>query len=402
MTESAPAERNRRDAALEALRGLASVSVLFWHNILGFFPQRSGIYPGQDLSKAFVSRFWFGLVYGTSAVAFFFVLSGFVLTRRFFLSGDVTSIQRNAIKRWPRLAMPVLVTVLASWACLRFQLYSHQPAAIITQSWWLWYFGNASNTPIVPDFLFALRLGTLLTFFHGDSLYDSSLWTMRFEFVGSFVVMGLALLVRQTPTRALKIYLIFVVMAVCHYTDPQYVAFPVGMSLAAFLPDAKRMTPRWLTAGTVVFAIYCLGYTGLAVGAFRPLAWLVPSAVPSAYVNVLGSVLLIVAAETSQSLHSWLSARWAVFLGRLSFPLYLVHVPVTCSVGSAVLIKVNPRLGAPNAELVAAAAAMVASFAIAYPLTVLNERWLVRLNKIVERVLPRGDALGSASRTASS
>ena len=368
------------------------MSVLIWHNLCGFFPERTGIFPSADPSKGFTNHFWFALIYGTAAVAFFFVLSGFVLTRRYFLSGDATQIRRNVVKRWPRLALPVVVTVLFSSIAFHYRLYPYQAAAVITQSWWLYYFGNAILLPLPGNLWEAFQQGSYLTFFHGDNSYDSSLWTMRFEFIGSFMAMGLALLLQPTRSRATRVYLIAVVLVLCHFSDPQYAAFPVGAALALFLPENPKSHSRLTTAVLVAVALYLLGWAGAAIGDFRPLGWLLPARVIPSYVNVAGSVLLIFAAETSPSLHSFLSGRWAVFLGRISFPLYLVHVPILCSVGSAVLLRVSPRLGAPRGQLVAMAATMVASFVAAYPLTLLNEWWVSRLNGIVGMFMPPTDS----------
>jgi len=381
-------EPSGRDGALEALRGLASVSVLAWHNILGFFPDRSGIYPSADPTRPFTSRIWFALVYGTAAVSFFFVLSGFVLTRRYLLSGDASQIHRNLVKRWPRLAMPVLVTVMLSWAAFHFGLYRFQPAAIVTQSWWLWYFGNAGAQLAAPSFWGAFLQGSYLTFFRGDNTYDSSLWTMRCEFLGSFAAMGLALFIEPVKGKAVRAYVIVVTVLVCHYLDAQYTAFPVGVALAAFLPETKKIGSRLVTTLMVALSLYLLGWAGLPVGAYRPLGWLVPASAPPTYVNLVGSLLLIVAAETSPAFHSVLSARWAVFLGRISFPLYLVHVPVLCSVGAATLLAAG-SLGAPRAQFAGITATVIASVAVAYPLTLLNERWVSWLNRIIGKFMPR-------------
>jgi peptidoglycan/LPS O-acetylase OafA/YrhL len=381
--------RSQRDNALEALRGIAAVSVLCWHSMLGFLPERAGIFPEFDPSLSINRQVWFGLVYGSSSVSFFFVLSGFVLTRHLFTTGDPSQIHRNAIKRLPRLAFPVLITVLLSYSAFRFGLYSYQPASTLTRSSWLYYFGNASVTPIVPGLFDALKQGSYRTFFRGDAHYDSSLWTMRYEFIGSFVAFGLALIVQPIERRALRLYMLLVVTALCHYIDAAYVAFPLGVGLAAFLPSQRIAIPGWATVALVLAYVYLSGFAGQLQGAFRPFALISRLHVPPPYVNMLGAALLLVASETSPRLRSLLSGRWGTMLGRLSFPLYLVHVPVLCSVGCAVFLAVAARYGAPRALVSGIAATAVASFAVAYPLTRVNEWWVAQLNRIVARAAPK-------------
>jgi peptidoglycan/LPS O-acetylase OafA/YrhL len=387
-----PKEASSRDHALEALRGLAAVSVLLWHSMLGFYPARAGNVPGLDPASAINLKFWFGLVYGTSSVSFFFVLSGFVLTRHLFVSGDASQIYRNAIKRLPRLAFPVVVTVVLSYLAFRFNLYAYQPAAMITRSPWLYYFGNAPLLVTVPNFADAFKEGAYLTFFRGGNYYDSSLWTMRYEFIGSFVAFGLALLVKPLEGRGLKAYLIVLATVLCHCIDPLYVAFPLGVALAAFSPVARIAVPSLATAGLVLGYVYLAGYAGVPQGAFRLLAPAARLNVPPAYVNMAGASFLLIAAETSQGLRAFLSRRWGTFLGRVSFPLYLIHVPVLCSIGCRSFLALGAGFGAPYAQAVAVLVTVVASLAAAYPLTLINEWWVTRLNRIVETIAPRAAA----------
>ena len=145
-----------KDYSLETLRGLAAVSVLFWHLMLGFFPESSGIFPLTDVHKAINTNILFGLIHGSAAVVFFFVLSGFVLTRYLFISGDASRIFLGALKRWPRLALPVLITVLFSWLLFKLNLYFFHEAASITQSPWLARFAYAYETPFQVQFWDAL------------------------------------------------------------------------------------------------------------------------------------------------------------------------------------------------------------------------------------------------------
>jgi peptidoglycan/LPS O-acetylase OafA/YrhL len=144
-------DNSSKDFALEALRGFASLSVLLWHILLGFFPAKAGIFPNFPKAEAVNTSVFFGLINGTSAVVFFFVLSGFVLTRSALVQGDAAPLFRNAIKRWPRLALPVLIAVLGSWLLFSLDLYSFAEAGAVTRSPWLSRFAYAFKVqfPIV-------------------------------------------------------------------------------------------------------------------------------------------------------------------------------------------------------------------------------------------------------------
>ena len=63
--------KHSKDISLEALRGLAAVSVLFWHNMLGFFPENAGAFPNMDAHKAINTSVFFGFINGLAAVVSF-------------------------------------------------------------------------------------------------------------------------------------------------------------------------------------------------------------------------------------------------------------------------------------------------------------------------------------------
>jgi peptidoglycan/LPS O-acetylase OafA/YrhL len=372
----------KKDTPLEAMRGFAACIVLFWHTMLGFFPNRSGIFEGFDPAKSSVGEIWFGLIYGTPSVVFFFVLSGYVLTRRCFLSQDPLIIVRGAIKRWPRLAGTVTVATLSSFVLFALGFYHFQEAGRITGSPWLATFATGTMTTFTPGAWDALAQGAFFTFFRGDAYYDTSLWTMRYEFIGSFIAFGLTLLL--SPIRAsspvITAGLLFTVTLLCHFASPYFVAFPVGVMLAASLPEKRWNIPTWVALGMIALAIYLWGYTGRSVGAFVPVATILPN-MPSlslTYVYMVGAALLIVAVESSATLRRVLSGRWALMLGQLSFPLYLVHVLVLCSLGSFALVMTNSVIRPPYPNIIAAAVTVVGSVAFAVPL-VLFERWWIGL-----------------------
>lgn len=387
-----------RDRSLETLRGLAALSVLLWHTMLGFFPSRSGIFASLPADKALNGSLLYGLINGNAAVGFFFVLSGFVLTRRFFLRGDADFLLRNAIKRWPRLALPVCVVVLLSWAFFFFGWYRFEEAAKFIPSPWLRLFAFSYQVPFHVDFLDALAQGLALTFFRGDSYYDSSLWTMRYEFIGSFIAFGLALLIGPRARILIALYLVAIIVVMIHFTEQLwYAAFPIGVLLAALLPDRTKGLPLWASTLGIVGAVYLAGYSKVDRGVFHPIYSALPSPPPAMYVWILAAAVLLVCVSLNDRIRQILSTRISVFFGWISFPLYLVHIPVLCSLGCATFLLAQQWLPTPYPNVVAALVTMAGSILIAIPFALINDRMLGLMNRWTQslstsRRLPRNDA----------
>lgn len=382
-------DQSKKDVSLEALRGFAAIVVVFWHCMLGFFPARSGIFNYFSPDDALVGHPWFGLLNGNAAVGFFFVLSGFVLTRRYFQKKDDLSIARGVVKRWPRLAVPVTATVLMSWAIFKFDLYSYTNVAPITNSSWLYYFAFAYQTPFEPNLWSAIMQGGFFTFFRGDSYYDSSLWTMRFELIGSYVAFALAfILIRLSGgSKWLAIFLITVVILLCHYASANYVAFPAGVALAFLLARRPFVLPFWVAGSLLILSGYLAGYTGNVIGAYRLFGDIGSQNIPVVYVHIVASVVAIVAVEAWAGVRRMLENRLFLVIGEISFPLYLVHVPVLCSAGCWAFLAALPH-DPQMAPWVGAAVTVIASFIAAVPLMLLNRAWLAALNRFIGRAIP--------------
>ncbi|WP_027143684.1 acyltransferase [Mesorhizobium sp. WSM3626] len=390
----------RKDDSLEFLRGVASIVVMFWHMLLGFAPSASGIFangPANSLQTSFV----FVALNGQSAVYLFFVLSSFVLLKRYFANRKIGDLLLAAAKRLPRLAGPVLVTVLLSCLIFRQELYFFWDAGAQTGSPWLANFAYAAKplTPETANFSDALTQGAWRTFIFGDSYYDTSLWTMWFEFWGSLMVFALAPAIFFVHDRIplLSWCVLAIGMFLAWSVNFVLVAFPVGLSLHLLL--ASKFRPNaWTRLALVAVSLALLGYAGNAVGIYRPFAVLEVGGLPEnarlAYTAILGSVMLIYAVVTSQSPPSWLTGKAARFLGDLSFPLYLVHVPIICSLGSWVVL-------ASGSTALAAAAAILGSVLTALPLMTFNNWWVQALGALFNKFRRSGPvAAAPAAATA--
>ena len=368
---------NERDVSLDAMRGIAALTVFGWHSILAFYPYSSDYFGGTPIAESVRSRFWFVAVHGAGAVAFFFVLSGFVLTRFALTTGRTDILVRGLAKRWPRLAGPALVAVLGSWLLFVVGGYFYAPAAALSGSPWLARFGGAlTHASFQPSFVDAVLQGAVLTFVRGDSTYDCSLWTMAFEFYGSLMVYALAFLLATRPALRTRLIVIGGAAVACGAANPALIPFVAGFALAALLPRQGFSVSAPAGAVAVVVALLGCGYTPGALGFYAPLTAIWPTWLPISYLYAAAAALLIATAEGWTGMRRLLSRPWGRVCGELSFAFYLVHVPILCSVGAYAFLVTQ---SAPAAIV----ATLVVSLVVATALAGFSRWWLAKLNVAV-------------------
>jgi peptidoglycan/LPS O-acetylase OafA/YrhL len=97
-----------------------------------------------------------------------------------------------------------------------------------------------------------------------------------------------------------------------------------------------------------------------------------------------------------------MSGRVAHHLGVLSLPLYLVHIPVLCSLGCMTLIAMTPLSSALTAAIAASGVTIAGSLAVSIAFALFNERWVAFINRAVDRLLepsaPEGRAPSRSER----
>ncbi len=375
-----------KDVPLEALRGIAALIVVLDHSITGFLPKYYGYIPGLAKDRLQGSIFYC-FFNGSAAVCLFFVLSGYILTRRYCASGDVRILLKGAVKRWPRLAGPVFVTTLASYALFFFHLYDFQKAGAKSGSPWLAAFANGFTQISGTDatihsihYWNMLQQGLFFTFFRGDWLFDSSLWTMHPELVGSFIAFGVAPILLESVKSSIwiTVWLIVMTLLILHFVRPDLVAFPIGVGMAVLLPRNYALRLRFAVPAFLL-ALYLLGYPNFASGAYAIFRPLDAGGMPGVYPQIAGAAILISLFEILPQLRAIFSGRVSAFVGELSFPIYLVHALVICSAASSVYV----HFGAIPAIVTVFVVSSLASL----PLMRFNNWWMAEVNRLAERFL---------------
>lgn len=354
----------QRSSEIDGIRGWASVSVLFFHV---FWESMGDVVPG--LRNPFTNV----LMNGYYPVMIFFILSGDALSSAFFHTGDRRTIDRLAVKRYPRLTLPVLMSCLMVWLLMVLHVDFHREAAVILQ-----------RSDRLGEFLQVdTSLATLLRYaLYGvyaehtmTHSFNPMLWTMAVEWTGSIMVfIGCYLwsTFRVSPWPLL----LALALALLKFNSI-FCLFAWGMLLSLMRShgvfDALRRR-REVQLLSSVLLVAIAAWTGTQWNSeVRPpvLMAVCAAIVPLIYMNRILSGLF--------------SSRLSGFLGRLSFPLYLTHFSVMISLMSWLVIHPTLWVGVvPTTRYILIACATIAvSFVVAMAFLRIEAPLLAALDRLL-------------------
>jgi peptidoglycan/LPS O-acetylase OafA/YrhL len=375
--------------ALDAVRGVAALVVVLHHLAHTFWP--AALHATAPWRSAFDGSF---------AVTIFFVLSGSVLSIAYFERPVPETLADAALRRYVRLTVPVLASVLLGYVVLRFGAFANVAAADVMgrgpDQWLRHFYGFA---PRVWD---ALAEGTYRVYLTYDSShsYNAVLWTMGVEFSGSFFVLAFLALAGGLRRRWL-VYL--VVAAVLHSHWPYALHFMIGVALCDVYVRARRAPRRRHLGGIAGTALLVLG---VFVGSAAP-GWFgerlgVGLAARRLDCQSVGAALVVAVALFCPVWQRVLRLSWLTGLGRVSFSLYLVHQIIICSVGCRLFLLARQAWGWPFPAAAAAAAtvAVAVSLAAAWGMTRTVDRWAIALARAVSRFVRGPNRADAKTRRA--
>jgi peptidoglycan/LPS O-acetylase OafA/YrhL len=389
------AQRSGRFAYLDGLRGWAALLVVIHH---GSITLSFALYSGKPEDARGAWDIWLSGTPlfpvgagGSFAVCTFFALSGFVLAHAY--SRSKQGWLALVCRRYVRLGVPMLSGCLLGWLLLAAGLMRADAASDITRSWWL-----ATQFHQQPSLGAALWEPVRLLAGISSKLstsYDSSLWTMPIEAGASVALITLFVGLRLVGPhmRRWTGYLLLAYSLVWCGSYSSLFAFGAAVQQlqpqALFIAIGKR---RWLMTllglsafflGTVPFAAERWGIYDLLAGLSRPLVeYMRPwRHDPVSLWHGAGAALLLVVTLSSPGLQMLLARPVSQFLGRISFPLYVFHVPLLMVVECNAIVFAY-RLGLPPliGELGSLALYVVAALAAAAALCPLVEEGAITLS----------------------
>ncbi|KQV06126.1 acyltransferase family protein [Leifsonia sp. Root112D2] len=331
-SEALPQPANRL-RSLDGLRGVAALIVLVHHTFL-LVPAFSATYRGGMPPAVGSGVWWISytplklLTAGGEAVIVFFVLSGLVLTlpvlrRRNF----------NWIGYYPqrvlRLALPVLGSVLlAAVLILLIPQRPFQPAVT-------WLTSYSTPQPHLSQFVAAANM-----FAHGAEAFhvNNPLWSLSWELAFSLalpVFILLAIVAKRWWILALVAATLLTAFGRWQGSEPWdfLPSFFVGSVMAVKFADLRRFVAVvnarrlrhvvWLTF-TIIAALLLIAswLTGPLSREYALVTQLLNALCPVA------AGMIVLAAIGWRVFERVLTIRPLQFAGKISFSLYLTHVPV--------------------------------------------------------------------------
>jgi peptidoglycan/LPS O-acetylase OafA/YrhL len=371
---------------LEGIRGVAAFLVLLHHFQLGFYPaafdgNMTHAHLGNDWELWYYSSPLSVFTNGNFCVTIFYVLSGYVLSHKYMRTGDISSLVSAAHRRFFRLFIPIAFALILSFLFLRFSIYHYVEAAKVTKSdWWM-----ATLVSADPSFFTLLKFLGYRVMFLGDSSFDTTMWTMPTELFGSLLVFALLALVHNTRKK----YFIYCILLFYFYVTEHfyYTAFVLGIMLHGLNGLSQEKKNAWWRMPLVPVLVF----GGLFLGSFCSLGWTHPHLwdfikseevfMRFDVIHIVGATMLIAAVLLSPILQRILGSRFFVFLGFISFSLFLLHPIVIGSFSAYFILGTAGKFGYNTAAMIDLALTILLTVGLSWLMALTVDRFSMDASK---------------------
>jgi peptidoglycan/LPS O-acetylase OafA/YrhL len=307
------ASASNRIEYLDSVRGLAALFVLLSHTA-GEFAWPTAYAAAESLP--FISI----IFSGKEAVCMFFVLSGYVLSKPYLAPADAAAPRKLFLpafylRRLTRIWLPWFFVFVASILAQKY-LFSHPLTNPPVSKWWHQFWqAPVSLRGFVAQCLFLQHNVTR------ELLVQD--WSLGVELKGSLLI-PVAILLLQG--RRLHFLLgLAAVLWIGLDTGYYYVSFIIGVMLARFgdtfsarLGQSGRlMKTLILFLGLALYQVFEPARATFHEGLFCQCGWIVSS---------IGCAVVLLSVFSSPWLQQWLSSKPMIFLGRVSYSVYLLQV----------------------------------------------------------------------------
>ncbi|MGE0566319.1 MAG: acyltransferase family protein [Bacteroidia bacterium] len=342
--------KNEKHNYFEGLRGILALIVFAHHFILLFY---SSVYYGSLHFSDYINNPYSSnlllantplnlFMNGNWAVCMFFTLSGYVLTIKYFKTSKQDVLRNSALKRYFRLAIPIFGSALLIFVLHKVGLFKDVSYPRTHSDF---QFGKDLFTTDLdlPSFLKTTFISIPL---NGNNIYAPVYWTMQHEFLGAIFILALLLVIHKVEKKNLVLILLIVVLLIAkkyYLTAFLFGCFlSFNASLISIIKYKKTLLLFSLLLGTYLIGIPNIEEKALAKTIYSPFAGY-PNEIVILF-HVLSSALILLFISQTNFIQKALSVKPLVWLGKISFSLYLIHLPLIFIIGSYFLSSTHGSL----------------------------------------------------------
>jgi len=269
-------------------------------------------------------------------------------------------------------------------------------AALIDSTWLSLSGGVKAGPEMPPPSITGSFVDAFVVFWRGWSQYNSALWTMKYELVGSIFALVTAVAIGARPRLKTDAALVLALGTAGLWIHALVSTCVATVFLTKYVCRPGFALPRKISLGFIALGLV-LGSTYKSL----PEELLQQEAIRAHVIRAdwiihgAGAMLIVLGVRgwSQNPLQRLPLGRW---LGRLSFPIYVLHLPVFASVASLIILQLG--YGVLSVTL-AFVAGMGVLLALSVPVARIDEWWMIRLNAGMRRLAapnPRSGAAVSA------
>lgn len=325
---------------IDGLKGLLAVLVVFCHLSCVFLP---GLYYLEKASNNFELT-WINsplniITNGTFSVQFFFVISGFLITRNV-LKKEKSSL--GIIKIYQRMLKIVVPAVLFSYILMKFGLMNHQQALAINDK--LEFLASYNN--FEPSIFGAIK-DIVLTFVKGSS-YNGPLWTVVHEVFGSVMIYALSSFIKNLDSNRKIVYIVVMIASIPISTMISPFIWGALVSECIYGKKEDSLIDKVLEKITnkklFLFILMLFGLYFATINMYTTGFWSIFRIIPvyeasNNFIRSCGIAIILFCLNYFESIKDILSKKTFTFFGKISPYIYIFHWPIILSLGCFIYIR---------------------------------------------------------------
>ncbi|KAI5296067.1 hypothetical protein KEM52_005842 [Ascosphaera acerosa] len=336
--------QKRDDNWIDGLRGVASFIVVTGHLCTCFVPHLlspQSDEKGEQPRSLFQYPIFRLCVSGRAAVAIFFLITGFVNSlnpvknaRASNTAVGLKNLARSTFTRSGRLVVPTTIATLIGWVLCEAGVFQMGQR---TDSWWIQGV-SASPDPSLTAAITHLAKTLVVSWHNGETDFDKTHWTLVFFLKGSMRVY-LALMAMTLLSQRAWYFVTVFLYAFSWCTGDCLVGTNIyaGILLAQLQVDlgsrATSILPKVVPSIIIITALFACSYpqenqqwVPWSKRMMDAMVAMTPGGTEhSRYWMSVGATLLIFGVFFSRNARKVLTSPVFNFLGRVSFPVYLLH-----------------------------------------------------------------------------